>query len=227
MTVVTDSLRQTGGQRRMTLQEFLTYDDGTDDLRSVFDHRRYQLVDGVLIEMGAESTGNLRIAMFLIDYFLKIVGFERVGIKEKIEVRSRFATARDTDIIIHSEASSLALDGRSEACLFWGEPNPLVVIEVVSPGNESKLNYKRDYEQKPVEYADGRRPTGGHRGISEMWQIDPLREWVRVGTLINKEYQFETFMEQETIVSQSFPALNLTASQVLSAGRTSLVRKLK
>jgi Uma2 family endonuclease len=211
MTVVTDSLGQAGGLRRMSLQEFLTYDDGSD--------RRYELVDGVLIEMGAESTGNLRIAMFLIDYFLKIVGFERVGIKEKIEVRSRFATARDADIIIHSEASSLALDGRSEACLFWGEPNPLVVIEVVSPGNESKLNYKRDYEQKPKEYAD--------RGISEMWQIDPSREWVKVGTLIDSEYQFKTFVEQETIISPSFSALNLTASQILSAGRTSLVRKLK
>ena len=135
MTVATD--------KRMSLQEFLTYDDGTD--------RRYELVDGVLIEMGAESTENLRIAMFLIDYFLKIVGFERVGIKEKIEVRSRFATARDADIIIHSEASSLALDGRSEACLFLGEPNPLIVVEVVSPGDETKPNYQRDYQEKPIE----------------------------------------------------------------------------
>jgi hypothetical protein len=32
----------------MTLQEYLTYDDGTDN--------RYELVDGVLVEMGAEST---------------------------------------------------------------------------------------------------------------------------------------------------------------------------
>jgi Uma2 family endonuclease len=95
----------------------------------------------------------------------------------------------------------------------------LIVIEVVSPGNESKLNYKRDYEQKPVEYAD--------RGIFEMWQIDPSREWVRVGTLIDSEYQFETFVGEDTIVSPSFTTLNLTANQILSAGRTSLVRKLK
>ena len=192
--------------RRMTLREFLAFDDGSD--------RQYELVDGALVEMGAESTGNLRIAMYLIDYFLKIVGFDRVGIKEKIEIKSSFATARDADLVIHLESSSLALDGRSEACLFLEDPNPLAVIEIVSPGSQSKPNYKRDYEQKPGEYAD--------RGIPEMWQIDAVREWVRVGSLVDGEYQFKTYMADDRIVSLMFPDLDLTVAQILGAGKRAM-----
>jgi Uma2 family endonuclease len=193
MTVATD--------RRMTLKEYLTYEDGTA--------ARYELVDGVLVEMGAESRSNIKIALFLIQFFLKIVDYDRLGIKEKIEVQSHYATARDPDLIIHSEDSANAIEGRTESCLFLGEPNPLIVIEVVSPGTESKLNYKRDYEQKPIEYAD--------RGIPELWQVDAIREWVKVGTLTAGAYQFTTFRGDETIVSPTFPELNLTAAQILGA----------
>ena len=196
MTVATD--------RRITLKEFLTYDDGTD--------RRYELVDGVLVEMGAESTINTLIAIYLAFAFGKI-GFlpYQIGIKQKIEVPSQFITARDPDLIIHTEESFLAIEGRKEACLKREEPNPLLVIEVVSPGTESTDNYQRDYVQKPREYAD--------RGIPEMWQIDPSRGWVRVGTLNEGEYEFKIFTGENSIVSSSFPTLNLTANQVLSAGR--------
>jgi Uma2 family endonuclease len=202
MTVATDSLRQTEDQRRMTLKEFLTYDDGTD--------ARYELWNGVLVEMGAESRINIRIAIFLIQH-LALLGIrsDRIGIKEKVEVRSTFvATARDADLIIHSEESSLALEGRSESCLTMGDPNPLIVIEIVSPGRENTDNYQRDYVQKPKEYAD--------RGIPEFWQIDPSRAYVRVGTLIDGSYEFETIIDKETIVSPTFPELNLTAAIVLA-----------
>ena len=201
MTVATDSLRQATGQRGMTLQEFLTYDDGTD--------ARYELWNGVLVEMGSESRINIRIAFFLIEVFLQVVGRQRLGIKEKIEVKSDFvATARDADLIIHSEESSLALEGRSESCLTLEDPNPLLVIEVVSLGRESTDNYQRDDVQKPGEYAN--------RGIAEFWQIDPSRDCVRVGTLTDGAYQFETFKGDEPIVSPTFPELNLTATIVLA-----------
>ncbi|MEB3295248.1 MAG: hypothetical protein VKJ24_19005 [Synechococcales bacterium] len=53
-------------QKRLTLTEYLTYDDGTDT--------RYELVDGVLVEMGAESRVNIKIGLFLIKTWLKLVG---------------------------------------------------------------------------------------------------------------------------------------------------------
>ena len=196
MTLTTD--------RRMTLEEFLSYDDGTD--------RRYELVDGVLVEMGAESTTNTIIAGFLFGFFLQMgLPSYRIGFKQKIEVASRYVTARDPDLIVHTEDSFQAIDERKEACLKYGDPNPLVIVEVVSPGDETKDNYQRDYVQKPEEYAD--------RGIGEFWRIDPERKWIQIGVLMAGQYQFTVFKGDDTVVSKSFPSLNLTASQVLRAGR--------
>ncbi len=197
MTIATD--------RRMTLTEFLNYDDGTE--------RRYELVDGVLVEMGAESTINNWIAGFLFGYFIQMGLLSyRIGFKQKIEVPSRYVTARDPDLIIHSEESAAAIANRTEACLNQNEPNPLLIIEVVSPGTESTDNYQRDYVQKPREYAD--------RGILEFWRVDADRQWVQVGILTASAYKFETFRGKDSIVSPTFPALNLTAEQVLAAGRS-------
>lgn len=190
--------------RRMTLEEFLSYDDGTD--------RRYELVDGVLVEMGAESTTNTIIAGFLFGFFLQMgLPSYRIGFKQKIEVASRYVTARDPDLIVHTEDSFQAIDERKEACIKYGEPNPLIIVEVVSPGDETKDNYQRDYVQKPEEYAD--------RGIGEFWRIDPERKWIQIGVLMAGQYQFTVFKGDDTVVSKSFPSLNLTASQVLRAGR--------
>jgi Uma2 family endonuclease len=189
--------------RQMTLEEYLTYDDGTST--------RYELVDGVLVEMGAESTINTWIAGFLYGVFLQLgLPTYRLGFKQLIQVPSSAVGARDPDLIIHSEESRLALKGRKEACLRLGEPNPLLVIEVVSPGAESSDNYQRDYIQKPKEYAD--------RGIAEFWQVDADRQWVRVGTLSDGAYQFVTFQGQAAIVSPTFPTLSVTAEQILKAG---------
>ena len=190
--------------RRMTLEEFLSYDDGTD--------KRYELVDGVLVEMGAESTTNTIIAGFLFGFFLQMgLPSYRIGFKQKIEVASRYVTARDPNLIVHTEDSFQAIDERKEACLKYGEPNPLIIVEVVSPGDETKDNYQRDYVQKPEEYAD--------RGIGEFWRIDPERKWIQIGVLMAGQYQFTVFKGDDIVISKSFPSLNLTASQVLRAGR--------
>ena len=45
-------------RRHMTLEEYLTYDDGTD--------ARYELVNGELVEMPSESDVNNAIAILLI-----------------------------------------------------------------------------------------------------------------------------------------------------------------
>ncbi len=199
---MTVASRNLSTYRRMTLSEYLTYDDGTD--------MRYELMDGVLIEMGTESTINTQIAGFLYGFFVLFgLPTPRIAFKQKIEVRSAHASARDPDLIIHSPESRSAIRGRSEACLFLHEPNPLIVIEIVSLGTESTDNYQRDYVQKPAEYAD--------RGIGEFWQVDFDRAWVRVGSLTDGAYQFVTFQGDVAIVSLTFPAMRLTAAQVLSA----------
>jgi Uma2 family endonuclease len=105
----------------------------------------------------------------------------------------------------------LAIEGLAEACLKLNDPNPAIVIEVVSPENEDSDNYKRDYEQKPFEYAD--------RGIPEYWIIDPERLLVRIGRLTDREYQFQEFRGDVVVVSPTFPKFKMTAAQILNRGR--------
>ena len=90
-------------------------------------------------------------------------------------------------------------------------PPPRVLMEVVSPGNETSDNYVRDYREKPSQYAA--------IGVPELWLIDPVREWIQVGTLTDGNYQFVIFTGNDAIVSPTFPELKLTAEQVLRAGR--------
>jgi Uma2 family endonuclease len=190
--------------RRMSLEEYLTYDDGTDT--------RYELVDGVLVEMGAENPLNPQIAMLLVSYFLQEMGvpYSRLAIGHQIGVSSSKATARQPDLIVHSPESDAAImaDGK---LLRSGDAAPLLVVEVVSNSARDKQSRDRDYEEKPLEYAE--------RGIPEYWLIDPDRAWVRVGTLVNGTYQFQDFTGKQVIVSTAFPDLTLTAGQILTAGR--------
>lgn len=191
-------------QKRMSLEEYLTYDDGTEN--------RYELVDGVLVEMGNEAKINTKIVIFLILAFGRIgLNAERIGIKQKIHVDSKYVSARDPDLIIHSVASSNVGQDDAEFCLRLNDPNPLIVIEVVSHGQPGTSNYDRDYQQKNAEYAA--------RGIPEYWIIDPSRAIVKIGTLVDRAYQFADFTGDDRIISPSLPSLNLSASQVLSAGR--------
>ena len=195
MTVATD--------RRMTLKEYLDYDDGTDI--------RYELEDGVLVEMGAETPLNPRIAAMLMFLFGDLGSPRKLlAIGHQIEVRSRYATARQPDLIVHTTESDEALSG-NEKVLRLGAPSPLLVIEVASQTLIDTKSRKRDYDYKPQEYAD--------RGIPEYWIVDPDRAWVMVGTLVDDVYQFVTFQGDDAIVSPTFPKLDLTAAQVLSAGR--------
>ncbi|MCX5963490.1 MAG: Uma2 family endonuclease [Cyanobacteria bacterium] len=203
MTVATDEFRSVKDQRRMTLKEYLDYDDGTDT--------RYELVDGVLVEMGAESPLNPAIAMFLVFAFARLgVPEENLIIGHQVGVSSSRATARQPDLIVHSDESRAAIfdDGK---LLRTGLSAPLLVVEVASNSISDKISRERDYDDKPVEYAA--------RLIPEYWLIDPDRAWVMVGTLVSGTYQFVTFQGNDAIVSSTFPDLTLTAAQILKARR--------
>lgn len=74
-------------QQRLTLANYLAYEAPTE--------KRYELVNGKLIEMPTESDINQRIAMFLLAYFLR-QGIPhyclRIGLE--IAVSGTFATVR-------------------------------------------------------------------------------------------------------------------------------------
>jgi Uma2 family endonuclease len=189
---------------RLTLKEFLTYDDDSEN--------RYELVDGVLVEMGAESTINTLIAGFL---FLQFAGMGipsyRVGFKQWLEIENSTATARDPDLIVHSEESFAAIEGATQALVPANVQAPMLVVEIVSPGDLKSDNYKRDYIDKRQEYA--------LRGIPEYWIVDPDRAVIVVATLNEKAYTTQEFRTGDRILSVLFPDCQLTAEQVLRGGR--------
>jgi Uma2 family endonuclease len=190
-------------QKRMTLEEYLDHDDGTDT--------RYELVDGVLVEMGAKNPLNPMIAVFLLAYFLQEmeIPYSRLVIGHQVGVSSTKATARQPDLIVHTDESKAAIfkDGK---ILRADLPAPMLVVEVVSNSAKDTKSRDRDYQEKPLEYAE--------RGIPEYWIIDPDQAMIKIGTLINGTYQFTDFTGEAPILSPTFPTLNLTAAQVLKAG---------
>ena len=193
MTVVTD--------RRMTLKEYLDYDDNTD--------LHYELVDGVLVEMGAENPLNPKIAVFLLTIFFQLgIPATQLAIGHQIEVSSKKETSRLPELIVHSEASDAAImaDGK---LLRFEMPAPILVVEVVSSSDSDKKSRDRDYIDKRSEYAA--------RGIPEYWIVDPIEGIVLILSLQDGDYIARSFTGEMTIVSSSFPGLIITAKQVLRA----------
>jgi Uma2 family endonuclease len=171
---------------------------------------RCEYWDGELVPVMSESLGNDTIAIF-IQLALIAIGIPFQLIRPgriEIEVTGRPRT-RIPDLTVLAEPHLTLLERR--ATITREMPPPPLVVEVVSPGNESSENYVRDYQDKRDQYAA--------IGIPEYWLIDPERSWVMVGTLTVDQYQFKTFRSDETLVSPSFPSLNLTAAQILQARR--------
>jgi Uma2 family endonuclease len=188
--------------RRLSLEDYLNYDDGTDT--------RYELVDGVLVEMGAESDLNVSIAMFLIVMFGRHIHHSRIKRGSEIVLPTATTNTRCPDLMVLTTAGTTALKGQSRSMITLDMPAPALVIELVSNSERNKVSRDRDYIDKRTEYAD--------RGIPEYWIIDPIAGLVFVLNLVDDIYQVNLFAGIQPIVSNAFPELGLTANQVLAAG---------
>jgi Uma2 family endonuclease len=187
--------------KKFTLAEYLAYDDGTD--------KRYELVNGELVEMPSESDLNNQIAIFLLLAFAQFIPGRLLRRGTEIVVSGSRATVRVPDLLVLTEELLAALAGSPRSIITPDMPPPALVVEVVSPGKE---NEDRDYRYKRSEYAA--------RGIGEYWIVDPERVQVVVLTLVDGLYEEAIYQDDERLVSQTFPTLELTAKQVLQAGET-------
>jgi Uma2 family endonuclease len=198
MTMTTDR-SQTDAVARMTLDDYLNYDDGTDT--------QYELVAGQLVVIPVESRLNDCIASFLCAYFLGIdVSYTCLSMKAQIEVGGHYANARQPDLMVLSDEAEIELRGAKHRLITFDMPPPLLVVEVVSPKQES-----RDYRHKRTEYAS--------RHIPEYWIVDPIAQKVTVLEWVDGLYEEQVYVGGVAIVSPAFPSLNLTAIKVLTAGR--------
>lgn len=183
--------------KKLTLEEYLAYDDGTDT--------KYEFVDGDLVEMPPESDRNNLIALYLLTEFLKFVPIRLIRHKDT-EIVVTGNRIRIPDLMILTEELFAAIAGK-RATVTQDMPSPALVVEVVSPG---KVNEDRDYRYKRSEYAA--------RGIPEYWIIDAGNAKVTVLTLIDGLYEEAVFQDSNYINCTTFPELKLTPAQVLGAG---------
>lgn len=193
---MTQSISETS--KTMTFEEFLAYDDGTDT--------RYELVDGVLVEMPTESTQNNQISRGLFIELAKLVSFALLAHKDtEVEVSGRRATCRIPDLLVHTEESAAALLGASRSIITREMPPPVLIVEIVSPGNENRT---RDYRYKRTEYAA--------RGIAEYWIVDPEERRITVCQWVDGQYEDKVFVGETRIESSVISEFSLTANQIFA-----------
>jgi Uma2 family endonuclease len=182
----------------LTFEEFLSHDDGTDT--------RYELVDGVLVEMPTESNDNCQIAKYLLFELAKFFPISLLCLKDvELEVSGRRAKVRLPDLVVLSRGSAEALQGQPRNILTRDMPPPALVVEVVSPGSTNRL---RDYRYKRTEYAA--------RGIAEYWIVDPEAQQVTVCLWVDGQYEDKVFTRDVCIESTLVPELTLTPQQVFT-----------
>jgi Uma2 family endonuclease len=187
--------------RKLTLEEYLTYDDGTGT--------RYELVNGELVSMAVGTGKHGAIIEFLNEQFKDAAKSENkpwTSKDTKIAVRSprggRWDTARIPDVTVLSIAQWEAMQER-EAVIELNSPPPILVVEVVSESTAST-----DYRAKHTEYSV--------LDILEYWIVDPLAATVTVCQFNEGRYDDAVFTGEMAIVSAIFPTLKLTAAQVLA-----------
>ncbi|MEA5618967.1 Uma2 family endonuclease [Cronbergia sp. UHCC 0137] len=194
MTITLDKTGQTESQT-MTLEEFLSFDDGTDAL--------YEFEDGELILMTAESEINRRITSFLFAWFLQ-QGIPAYRLSMKTEIIVTGSRVRVPDLVVFSEELAIAMEGAKRSTVTPEMPAPLLAIEVVSPNQAS-----RDYRYKRSEYAA--------RDITEYWIVDPIEQKVTVLVWVEGFYDEQIYQGDMAIASPIFTDIKLTAAQVLQA----------
>jgi Uma2 family endonuclease len=186
----------------MTLEEYLNYDDGTDT--------RYELVDGILVEMGAESCINVVIGSFLLTFFSQWLPYYCIHRGTEIVVEGIHANTRIPDLVVITEEGFTALRDKNRSLITLDMPAPTLVVEVVSNSEVDRRSHERDYIRKRTEYVQ--------RGIVEYWIVDLIAEIILVLKLTGQTYQEQRFVKDEKLISLTFPALALSAKQVLTAG---------
>ena len=187
--------------QKLTFEEYLKYEDGTDT--------RYELVNGELIPMSLGTGIHALIIKFLVDQLelaVSELSKPHAVMPGSVGVRSprnrRLDTSRIPDITVLPLDQMESMADR-EAVINLDESPPLLVVEVVSPSTKTV-----DYRAKRLEY--------NILEIPEYWIVDPLTKKVTVCTLRDDLYDLAEFSEMEKIQSATFPALDLTADQVLS-----------
>ncbi len=184
--------------KKISFEEYLSYDDGTN--------KRYELVDGILIEMPPASFLHSDIIDFIADCFKEIARQYKLDIKVKtgdVGVRTGTNSSRIPDISVIDGQVWKSYRRHKSAVI---EDGLMLAVEVLSPGAEQ---ISRDYTDKAIEYQN--------TGIPEYWIVDPIEQKITVLVLDKGSYIKTVFTKDEAICSATFSEFKITASEILSA----------
>lgn len=182
------------------------------------DGKRYELQNGVIVEMPPPSGDHEDIAGFL----ARKIGteFDRLHLPYNIPKTAFVKTpqaesAYSPDVLVINRANLVNEPlWKKESTVIQSESVPLV-IEVVS------TNWRDDYYKKFADYEQ--------MGIPEYWITDykalggrsfignPKQPTIFVCQLVDGEYTMTGFTGDDTIISPTFSELNLTVRQVFDA----------
>lgn len=178
---------------------------------------RYELHDGVIIEMPKPRGKHSFIAGSLIEQLLIIIrqmGFGGVWTipRESIVKPKREKSGYEPDIIVLNK-EVLEEEPRWESESIIQNPDSVkLIVEVVSS------NWRDDYYDKYRDYEE--------MGIEEYWILDyaalgarkflgnPKQPTIFVCNLVDGEYQMTAFTGNMTVVSTILPQFNLTAQDI-------------
>ncbi|BAY17298.1 hypothetical protein NIES21_31340 [Anabaenopsis circularis NIES-21] len=182
------------------------------------DGKLYELHKGLIVEMPPPSGAHEKVIGFLSRKLT--VEFDRLNLPYCIP-KTTFVKTPSAESVYLPDVLLLNLDNLDNEPLFQKYSTvsqaasiPLVVEVVSSNWRDDYYNKFRDYEEMGIpeywiaDYAG----LGGRKFIG-----NPKQPTIFVCELIDGEYQITPFQDNASIVSPTFPQLNLTAQQIFDA----------
>ena len=182
--------------------------------------RRYELYDGVIVEMPLPRGRHEEVVGFLAyqitDQFLRFK-FPYFIPKTVIIKPSLHQSGYSPDVLILNRLNLVNEPVWENESVITAAASIALVIEVVS------TNWRDDYLKKYADYEE--------MGIAEYWIVDyaalgsrefigdPKQPTILVCSLDQGEYRVTKFRGDDRILSPTFPELTLTAQQIFQAGR--------
>jgi len=165
-------------------------------------NRLIEFTDGTIEVQPMPTSSHQRILVFLLARLQEFIVPPRLGeaLCAPLRVKIRDGKFREPDLVF-MRAENTARIGED----FWDGAD--LVMEVVSSDPESR---KRDLQQKPLDYAEGR--------IPEYWIVDPQQKTITVLVLQQQAYVVHgTFAENETATSQLLGGWTVSVADVFRA----------
>ncbi|BAY97259.1 hypothetical protein NIES37_11970 [Tolypothrix tenuis PCC 7101] len=210
-----------------SLQKLFTFDEFLEFLETQSENIRYELYDGEIVKMPQPLGTHEQIIMFLARMLLlKIVELKLlydISSKNVLVKPENKQSGYYPDILILN-LPNLKNEPLWKQVSTVSNPDSIpLVIEVTS------TNWRDDYHKKFADYVRvaSRREE---MGIQEYWIVDyaalgskeligdPKRPTIIIYSLSDEgEYRGKQFRGDDTLISPTFPDLNLTAAQIFSA----------